>query len=84
MSGHSATVMVLVLGDTLMPIAQLGPDFLILKEPAAAPCQAASPAVIHLTVNGTLETIPVHLPSGIGAATRRVSLAETGAPALSL
>ena len=73
--------MTLKLGETILPIAQLGADFLILKEPA--PPQQESQGIIRLTVDGICEEIPVQLPMGIEATSRRVVIAEIEAPALS-
>jgi len=67
--------MVLHLGAQDVPLAQMGPDFIILKQ---ALTQAARPmaASITLTVDGRAEEIPVDFPQGIPAGQRRISLAE--------
>jgi len=62
-NGQSAVVrMRLLLNGCSLPIAQLGPDFLILREPAECP---PSKAEITLTVDGKEERWPVRLPEGI-------------------
>lgn len=56
----------------------MGPDFIILR---AAPREAipSGPALITLTVDGTAEDIPVHLPEGIASGHRRALIAEEAA-----
>ena len=73
--------MTLFLGETALPVAQLGPDFLILKEPTRQ--QPESNGILSLTVDGVCEKIPVHLPQGIQPAQRRVAIAEQAAAVLS-
>lgn len=73
---HSAQIsMVLHLGAQDVPLAQMGRDFIILKQ--ALP-QAAQPmlAFITLTVDGETEEIPVDFPQGIPADQRRIALNE--------
>ena len=58
-----------------MPLAQMGPDFIILKQAlphALAPISGS----ITLIVDKQSEDIPVAFPQGIPAGQRRVSLAE--------
>jgi hypothetical protein len=67
----------LVNGD-LLPVAQLGPDFLLLgvvADPAVAgPCDA----VVKLRVDNVERQWSVKLPHGISPACRRVTLALFG------
>ncbi|MBK8090440.1 MAG: hypothetical protein IPK32_00170 [Verrucomicrobiaceae bacterium] len=67
--------MVLHLGGQDVPLAQMGPDFIILKQ---ALTHGARPmaASITLTVDARSEEIPVDFPQGIPAGQRRVALAE--------
>jgi hypothetical protein len=67
--------MVLHLGVQDVPLAQMGPDFIILKQVLT---QAARPmaASITLTVDERVKTFPVDFPQGIPAGQRRISLAE--------
>ena len=78
---HSATVsMVLRADGQALPVAQMGPDFIILKSHATDPI-AAGQGVITLSVDGALEEIPVTLATGISPGIRRVTITEQ-APAL--
>ena len=75
---HSAQVrMVLHLGGQDVPLAQMGPDFIILKQ-ALHQTQGPASGSITLTVDGIAEEIPVDFPEGIPAGQRRVSLTEVG------
>lgn len=67
--------MVLHLDGQDVPLAQMGPDFIILKQslPLAALPTTAS---ITLTVDGQTEEIPVDFPQGIPAGQRRIALSE--------
>ena len=70
---HSAdvTMSLLVNGDSL-PVAQLGPDFLLLGVVADhPPCNA----VVKLRVDDVERQWSVRLPLGISPASRRVMLA---------
>jgi hypothetical protein len=69
--------MILRIGGQELPVAQMGPDFLILKEPATGP---AGQGVVTLTVDGISEEIPVNLPQGISLDSRRITIAEVEAP----
>ncbi|HEX5176735.1 MAG TPA: hypothetical protein VFV83_06900 [Chthoniobacteraceae bacterium] len=61
--GHSAEVkMRLELGDASLSVAQLGPDFLILRNPVE---QAAADAVLFFSVDGNERRREIHLPEGI-------------------
>jgi hypothetical protein len=61
--GHSADVrMSLSVNGHVLPIAQLGPDFLILRKPVEhAPAQAE----IFLSIDGSESRWTVHLVNGI-------------------
>ena len=73
-NGHSAVVrMRLVLNGHSLRIAQLGPDFLILREPADHP---PSNAEITLVVDGNEERWPVHLSEGIRREYERTPVAK--------
>ena len=65
--------MVLHLDGAEVPVAQMGPDFLILKEPFSS---SASEGIVTLTVDGVSEEIPVLLPNGITPDSKRVEIAE--------
>lgn len=73
---HSAQVsMVLHLGVQDVPLAQMGPDFIILKQALANEVSPMS-GRITLTVDAQSEEIPVEFPQGIPAGQRRIRLAE--------
>lgn len=63
----------LVLNGTSLPIAQLGPDFLVLDAPSSHPPGIAS---VILQVDETERQWSVRLPNGISADSRRVTLAN--------
>lgn len=65
--------MALHVGGLSLALAQMGPDFIILKQAL----QAALPPLsgsITLTVDGEREEIPVAFPQGIPAGQRRMAL----------
>lgn len=71
--------MVLHLGAQDVPLAQMGPDFIILKQ--ALMCEARpTQASITLTIDDYQKTFPVDFPHGIPAGQRRVALSEMGEP----
>lgn len=71
--GHSADVRItLLLGGHSIPVAQLGPGFLLLDAPADHPPGAAS---IVLRVDQSERRWDVRLPNGISAASKRVAIA---------
>ncbi len=73
-AGHSAEVRIgLRLNGCTLPVAQLGPDFLILHEPHELP---TSEAVIELSVDGRHEHWTVFLLDGALADDRRVLFAN--------
>lgn len=65
--------MILRLGGVEVPVAQMGSDFLILQESFSHP---ATQGVVTLTVDGISEEIPVLLPRGIPATSKRIEIAE--------
>jgi hypothetical protein len=70
--GHSADVRIhLLLSGRSLPVAQLGPDFLLLDLPAEHPPADAS---IVLRVDQSEKRWDVRLPDGISAATKRVNV----------
>jgi hypothetical protein len=66
--------MVLHLGGQDMPLAQMGPDFIILKQVLATE-QGPTAASITLKIDERVKTFPVDFPHGIPAGQRRISLA---------
>jgi hypothetical protein len=71
-NGHSANVvMALLLNGQSLPIAQMGPDFLLLDSPIEHPPAIAD---VVLSVDGEEERWTVRLPEGIQAARRRVAV----------
>jgi hypothetical protein len=70
--GHSADVrMELRLDGHVLPIAQLGPDFLILTHPLDHP---PAEAEIALSIDGHESRWPVRLHEGISATQRRTRI----------
>jgi hypothetical protein len=70
--GHSANVRInLLFRGHSIPVAQLGPDFLLLDAPADHP---PGPASIILRVDQSERQWPVRLPQGISAASKRVAI----------
>lgn len=67
--------MVLCLGEQDMPLAQMGPDFIILKQALKRSFPAATGS-ISLKVDERVKIFPVTFPHGIPAGQRRVSLAQ--------
>jgi hypothetical protein len=71
--GHSADVkMRLLVSGLSMPVAQMGPDFLLLESPVNHPPAHAS---VVLRVDQSERSWNVHLPHGISADTKRVAIA---------
>ncbi len=54
----------LAINGFVLPIAQLGPNFLILREPTE---HAPSAAEVYLSIDGNVERLSVYLPNGISA-----------------
>jgi hypothetical protein len=72
--GHSAEVrMELRVNGRVLKISQLGPDFLILREPVEYP---PSHAEISMSIDGTESHWFVQLPAGISPALERTRIAE--------
>jgi hypothetical protein len=70
--GHSADVRIsLVFSGHCIPVAQLGPGFLLLDAPADHPPGHAS---IILRVDQSERRWDVRLPNGISAASKRVAI----------
>ena len=70
--GHSADVRIsLVFRGHSIPVAQLGPGFLLLDAPADHP---PGPASIVLRVDQNERRWDVRLPDGISAASKRVAI----------
>jgi hypothetical protein len=70
--GHSADVAIsLLLNGHSIPVAQLGPGFLLLDAPADHPPGEAS---VVLRVDQSEECWNIHLPNGISAGTKRVTI----------
>ena len=63
----------LLLNGRSLPIAQLGPDFLMLREPAE---HLPSEAEITLAVDGQEERWPVRLPEGIHREHKRIPVSK--------
>lgn len=71
--GHSARVkMRLLVGQLSIPVAQMGPDFVLLESPFNHP---PAPASVELQVDQSKRSWNVHLPHGISADTKRVAIA---------
>ena len=71
---HSADVKIdLILNGHTLPVAQLGPDFLVLDHPADYP---AGPANILMSVDGEAERWSVRLPEGVQTTRRKVPISS--------
>jgi hypothetical protein len=65
--------MQLVVDGASLPIAQMGPDFLLLDEPIDhPPCEAT----ILFCVDDSERRWPVRLPDGLASASERVAIAR--------
>ena len=73
-SGHSADVRIsLIFNGHSLPVAQLGPDFLLIDQPVDhAPCDA----IIVLRVDKSERSWPVRLPKGISPDSKRVVITD--------
>ena len=70
--GHSARVtMQLLVGGGSLPVAQMGPDFLLLDNPVDHPPGDAS---LVMRVDDSERRWNVHLPDGISAQSSRVTI----------
>jgi hypothetical protein len=72
--GHSANVRLeLHLNGQVLPIAQLGPDFLVLRESIDHPPVDAE---IAMSIDGHESRWPVRLDQGLSAAQRRAPISR--------
>jgi hypothetical protein len=70
--GHSADVRIsLMFSGHSIPVAQLGPDFLLLDAPTDHP---PGPGSILLRVDQSERRWDVRLPNGISATSKRVAI----------
>ena len=75
--GHSADVRIqLYLNGNVLPVAQLGPDFLVLRKPIDHP---AADAEIALSIDGHEERWRVRLEDGIKSGQRKTSICRCAA-----
>lgn len=63
----------LKVGDVILPIAQLGPDFIILESPIDLPTTEGE---ITLRVDASERRWPVTLPDGLSATAQRTRIAR--------
>jgi hypothetical protein len=71
--GHSAQVKIqLLIGEKVIPVAQLGRDFLLLDDPFDL---APTNATLSLTIDDSHRSWPVQLPDGISASSEQVAIA---------
>ena len=72
--GHSAQVkMHLLLNGSSIPVAQMGPDFIILESTTEHP---PSDATIELRIDASERRWKVRLPHGISSASRTVTISR--------
>ena len=72
--GHSAEVRMRLLVDgQSLPIAQMGPDFIILKEAAEHP---PTDAMLELCIDASERRWKVRLPHGISSDSLTVAIAK--------
>lgn len=64
----------LFVNGSVLPIAQLGPDFAILAE--APKHHPAMPAEIEVMVDGTTDRFSVHLPVGLAEGEKRIRISS--------
>ena len=70
--GHSADVQIqLWVNGHVLPVSQLGLDFLVLKEPTDHP---PAEAEIAMSVDGRESRWSVYLPAGLAVAERRTRI----------
>jgi len=62
----------LLVGPHSIPVAQMGPDFILLESPVNHP---PAPASVELQVDQSKRSWNVLLPDGISADTKRVAIA---------
>ena len=65
----------LLVNGSSLPIAQMGPDFLLLDQTID---HAPGDATIVFTVDGSERSWPVRLPAGLSADCERVVIAKAG------
>ncbi len=72
--GHSADVRIhLYVNGSVLPVAQLGLEFLVLRTPLDhPPCDAE----IAMSIDGQESRWAVHLPSGIQVGCRKTAIAR--------
>jgi hypothetical protein len=71
---HSAEVkMHLVVDGQKLPIAQLGPDFLILRKTVDHP---PADAILFVSIDGKVREWEIRLPDGILVGSRRVAIGK--------
>ena len=76
--GHSAQVrMELRLNGRVLPIAQMGPDFLVMKQAIDHP---AAVGEISLRIDDSERNWPVHLVEGISTERRKTKIAPVPPP----
>lgn len=74
-AGHSAIVcMQLCVNGLILPIAQLGPSFLVLKNPIDHP---PADAVISMSIDCCEDHWRVRLPGGIQAGKRKTAISKS-------
>jgi hypothetical protein len=72
--GHSAKVkMRLLLNGSSLPVAQMGPDFLILESATEHP---PGDATLELCIDANERRWQVRLPNGISSASRTVTISR--------
>lgn len=75
MNIHSADVqMEMLIGSLRLPLAQLGPDFVIFARPS--PAQPPGPAEIILEIDGVPDRFTVHLPAGLASGEKRAAISH--------
>jgi hypothetical protein len=68
--------MAMLTGGETMPIAQMGPDFVLLVKPAGFVRPAGFIVRLSLSVDGVETSFNVSLPHGLTSDDRRVAIAE--------
>jgi hypothetical protein len=71
---HSATVHIeLTVNGFVLPVCQLGPNFLVLKTPIEQP---PADAIISMSIDGREDRWRVRLPDGIQAGKRKTAISK--------
>ena len=74
--GHSSRVnMRLLFNGHSLPVAQIGPDFILVDQPVNHPPTAAS---VIFQVDDNARRWEVQLPAGVSSTTRKVAIAPVG------